>query len=748
MAHEGHGGVAPAVHQLRVGNRQWRIAVGTVPADPVTGELVRIETQAVELPIEAGASVRPFTLDHIKFLVDDRPIELKPTDTPAVYGGMYRATARGAHRIIINVNAASSASGEFLLQVRAGPIDWLRTIVAATIAILLVIALVAGWRRRRGPGRRAGWPAFTLSGMVVALLAANRVVVPTVAAQFLPDRAPTSIDWVLDEPSVIAGSPEVIERASGDARGASAAHDITSAGVVVRVVSAPNRTFEIMVPIPGRIVPLGKGQPRVGGQVVAGQQLTALQPTYVMHDALHLINQRWPILLSAIDAKRRMLEADVVVDRMKIALDLGAVSQRDLQLAQATEAAAIQENDRWVRALAMHDAQIRDEQPSRMNIVSPIAGQIEVANFTQGQLVHEGEHLFTIVDLSEVWAEAKVPEQLVRSFQRLQSMYFVTPAFRGSMFKGTLQRVAAELDPETRTLSHFYAIANPRKLLRIGMVLSAAQDTPPSAEMPPPTTAFSVLGHVEAKPEFVAQVTAPIWGRVEFSRKRIAIGDSVRKGDSLMNLVLELSADERYQMQARSVEIASAVASAQIRKQQAELEYRQAVALMRSDPQNRLRQQQVQASEQLFRAARADQELFEGQQNAFKTVMERRDPRITPVTAPISGVVTQLDVKPGELNLTGEFRKLCTIVELSRVWIEADVFEGNLGEVLKGVRGSFTVADQDVPLPLGPPVAVLPTIDAKTRTLKVIFEAPNPDGRLRLGMTTHVWLESTTTRTN
>jgi multidrug resistance efflux pump len=236
-------------------------------------------------------------------------------------------------------------------------------------------------------------------------------------------------------------------------------------------------------------------------------------------------------------------------------------------------------------------------------------------------------------------------------------------------------------------------------------------------------------------------VAAPIWGRAEFVQKRLAVGEPVKKGEPLINLILELSADERYQMEARNVEIVSAAASARIRKQQAELEYRQAIALMRSDPQNPLRQQRVQASEQLFRAATAEQGLFEAQQNVFKTVMERRDPRVTPVTAPISGVVTELNIKPGELNLTGEFRKLCTIVDLSRVWIEADVFERDLGSVLRGVRGSYTVVDGDVSRPLEGPVAVLPSIDEKTRTLKVMFEAANPDGHLRLGMTTRVRLE-------
>ena len=121
--------------------------------------------------------------------------------------------------------------------------------------------------------------------------------------------------------------------------------------------------------------------------------------------------------------------------------------------------------------------------------------------------------------------------------------------------------------------------------------------------------------------------------------------------------------------------------------------------------------------------------------------MKLRDPRVTIVVAPISGVITELDVKAGQLNMTGEFRKLCTIVDLSKVWIEADVFERNVGDVLNGARASFTASDGGDPRPLGAPVAIMPWIDEATRTLKVIFEVANPDGRLRMGMTANVMLE-------
>lgn len=261
------------------------------------------------------------------------------------------------------------------------------------------------------------------------------------------------------------------------------------------------------------------------------------------------------------------------------------------------------------------------------------------------------------------------------------------------------------------------------------------QAAPVPSPAPP---VLQVLGRVQPKPELVADVAAPIWGRIEFVGKPIAVGEPVRKEQPLVRIVLELSADERYLMEARKVEIQSAADSAKVKRQQAEREYRSAVAMMKVAPGDRFRQQHVQSTETLFRAAVEAQDLFERQVRAFDGVIKRRDPRITVVQAPIAGVITKLDVKPGERNETGAFRSICTIVDLSRVWIEADVLEKDVALVLNGAQASFRLSDADPSRPFARQVAVLPWIDPKTRTLKVVFEAPNADRQLRLGMTVQV----------
>jgi cobalt-zinc-cadmium efflux system membrane fusion protein len=223
----------------------------------------------------------------------------------------------------------------------------------------------------------------------------------------------------------------------------------------------------------GRILPVEGLHATVGQRVKKGQTVITLQPSYIMHDALHLINQRWPILQSTMDARRRMLESQVRLERLQLALADQAVATGEVQLAETVAAEARQEYQRWSRTLQMHDVQIKDDQLARLPVVSPIDGEIAVANFAQGQLVYEGQALFTLVDISTVWVETLVPEHMAPLFQD-RTVVFTAAPFPGEEFKGRLQRVAPSVDPVSRTLSHFYAVPNPGRLLRIGMTLHVA----------------------------------------------------------------------------------------------------------------------------------------------------------------------------------------------------------------------------------------------------------------------------------
>ena len=110
------------------------------------------------------------------------------------------------------------------------------------------------------------------------------------------------------------------------------------------------------------------------------------------------------------------------------------------------------------------------------------------------------------------------------------------------------------------------------------------------------------------------------------------------------------------------------------------------------------------------------------------------------VPAPIDGIVTERLANVG-LNVDPT-TKLFTVVDLSNVWIVADVYERDLQRVQEGARATVTTtAYPDRPLD-GRVSFIDPQLNAATRTAKIRVEVPNPKGDLRLGMYTVVAIES------
>jgi len=110
---------------------------------------------------------------------------------------------------------------------------------------------------------------------------------------------------------------------------------------------------------------------------------------------------------------------------------------------------------------------------------------------------------------------------------------------------------------------------------------------------------------------------------------------------------------------------------------------------------------------------------------------DKVQPRIT-LTAPIDGVVSELSARDGMTIMSGA--PLFRINGLSTVWVNAQVPES----VAAQVRPGNTVEARAAALPgrsfKGKVSAILPEVDAATRTLKARVELANPGGLLVPGM--------------
>ncbi|MBP2676235.1 MAG: family efflux transporter, subunit [Deltaproteobacteria bacterium] len=142
----------------------------------------------------------------------------------------------------------------------------------------------------------------------------------------------------------------------------------------------------------------------------------------------------------------------------------------------------------------------------------------------------------------------------------------------------------------------------------------------------------------------------------------------------------------------------------------------------------------------LARAARSRLELFDVPES-FIAELERTGKvrRTVALNAPVSGYVTSKEIFEGTRVMPG--MDLLTVTDLSRVWIEADLYEYEAQSVRVGQTASLdTAADPGARLK-GRVAFVYPTFSPETRTLKVRFEFPNPGLRLKPQMYANVSLE-------
>ncbi len=107
--------------------------------------------------------------------------------------------------------------------------------------------------------------------------------------------------------------------------------------------------------------------------------------------------------------------------------------------------------------------------------------------------------------------------------------------------------------------------------------------------------------------------------------------------------------------------------------------------------------------------------------------------------SPISGVVVKKDVVDGMQLQAGAMPY--EIVDLSTVWVLADVYESDLRKVKVGMPATLTLKAYPLAPVEGRVAFIDPLLDPQTRTVKVRLEFPNKSGDLRPEMFGEVLLK-------
>ncbi|HEY0156668.1 MAG TPA: efflux RND transporter periplasmic adaptor subunit [Thermoanaerobaculia bacterium] len=217
-------------------------------------------------------------------------------------------------------------------------------------------------------------------------------------------------------------------------------------------------------------------------------------------------------------------------------------------------------------------------------------------------------------------------------------------------------------------------------------------------------------GRVTFDERRVAQVTAYAGGRIE---KLFAnfIGDAVRRGEA----VATIYSPDLYATQQ---------------------EYLLAL-------ENRGRMQRAgfesarNASQDLVDSTR-QRLLLSGMTAGQVSTLERTRKPIyaTTVISPVSGVVTKKLALPQQYVQQGQ--PLLEVADLSRVWVEADVYEQQLPSVKVGDRVEIQAAAVPGRTFNGTVAFIVPVIEGATRTARVRVDLPNPSLALKPDMYVNV----------
>jgi cobalt-zinc-cadmium efflux system membrane fusion protein len=241
-------------------------------------------------------------------------------------------------------------------------------------------------------------------------------------------------------------------------------------------------------------------------------------------------------------------------------------------------------------------------------------------------------------------------------------------------------------------------------------------------------------GVVEPNAYRQVSVTPLVSGRI--IRVSAALGQRARQGE----LLAQLHSPDLADAQSRYVS-----ARAMLDAHERELQRTQKLTEIGAASHQELERVHAEHATQLaaVATARSQLELLGVSSSAIDALQAGSGPTAAAnVMAPIDGVITTRIGNVG-LNVAPD-TALFTIVDLSTVWIVADLYERDLSRISIGTEASITSSAYPGVVLRGRVSYVDPQVAPETRTAKLRVEVPNPRGELRLGMFVDVMLTGVT----
>ena len=253
--------------------------------------------------------------------------------------------------------------------------------------------------------------------------------------------------------------------------------------VAGRIEVQQSRLAKIGSPVTGRVsdIHVSLGQVVKPGQILAkvnSVELTQTQLTYIK------AKQQIGLKTKAVERAKLLFEADVIskAEMQRIEAELESVK------------AEFDATEDQLEILGMTKSAIEKlSNSSTVNsysdVTSRIAGIVITKHVNIGQVVQPSDELFSVADLSHLWAVAEVPEQQVAFIQKDQEVTIDIPALDDKRVKGKIIYVGDIVNPETRTVLVRTDIDNANQMLKPDMLITVTVQSKKISKLAVPTTA-------------------------------------------------------------------------------------------------------------------------------------------------------------------------------------------------------------------------------------------------------------------
>lgn len=284
------------------------------------------------------------------------------------------------------------------------------------------------------------------------------------------------------------------------------------------IVAAAGRHAQVTAPISGLVDPSGVAtSPSPGESVVRGQVIAVITPS--LGDAGN----------AYAEARARLQESEAEYARAQRLVAAEAAPQRRLREAEIRLQAA-RETVAGFGGSATSGG--------RLAIQSPIRGVVAARSIAPGSRVEAGAPLFSIVDPSVVWLTVNVPAAQASRISGTSGASFQLDGVDHRFQTSRTVSVGSVIDPQSRTLSLIYEVANANGLIHVGSTARVAIRTgrrvtgvviPASAVL---DEDGRPIAYVQTEGESFAKRELTLGGQ---DRERVLVLSGLRPGDRVVS---------------------------------------------------------------------------------------------------------------------------------------------------------------------------------------------------------------------